>query len=218
MLSGVRAILLDLDGVLVDSRAATAEFFQRILEAHGYPVAPRRRCDALYSRPAIVALKELSGESDPGRLDDLVQAVSSEAYPVELVKTQEDTLANLRALSRHFRLGIVSSRTRAGIAEVLACHLDPELFEAVVGYEDTTQHKPDPAPLLKGMALLDVGPRVTVYVGDSDSDIVAARRAGAISVAYGPTAVEQADASIVALQELSALLIGANGMEGETHG
>ncbi len=50
--------------------------------------------------------------------------------------------------------------------------------------EDTTEHKPDPAPLLKGLEFLgDVPPAEAAYVGDSPFDVAAAKAAGITSVA-----------------------------------
>jgi phosphoglycolate phosphatase-like HAD superfamily hydrolase len=206
----LRAVLFDLDGVLVDSRRATAQFFQQILKAHGYPVPPRHRCDAVYHLPAITALAELCHERDPEQLSTLARAVSSEQYPLGLVEAEKDAASVLGQLANNYRLGIVSSRIRAGIVEVVGNLLDLEMFETIVGFEDTTRHKPHAAPLLEAMARLGVDSRETVYVGDSDSDVAAARDAGAFSVRYGPVAEEEeADASIGDLKELLAVLPGA---------
>src|SRR3712207_7613353 len=50
--------------------------------------------------------------------------------------------------------------------------------------EDTTEHKPDPEPLLKGLeALGNVPPEEAAYVGDSPFDVAAAKAAGITSVA-----------------------------------
>ena len=51
-------------------------------------------------------------------------------------------------------------------------------FDAIVTCEDTDRHKPDPAPVLHGLALLDADPRTTAYVGDSPYDVRAGRAAG----------------------------------------
>jgi len=50
--------------------------------------------------------------------------------------------------------------------------------------EDTTEHKPRPEPLLKGLELLGNVPRKqAAYVGDSPFDVAAAKAAGVRSVA-----------------------------------
>jgi HAD superfamily hydrolase (TIGR01509 family) len=202
----LRAVLLDLDGVLVDSRRATAEFFRGILSTHGYPVPSQDRCDTVYHLPAVAALAELGQERDPAQLAVLARAVAREAYPMEFLRLERDAAGMLMELAGRYRLGIVSSRLRAGIVDVIDAMLERQLFEVVIGFEDTEHHKPHPAPLVEAMARLNVAPRETVYVGDSDSDIIAAREAGTFSVRFGSGGAEEADVAITRLSELVAVL------------
>jgi pyrophosphatase PpaX len=59
-----------------------------------------------------------------------------------------------------------------------------DVFDVFVTMEDTTEHKPLPAPLLKGLELLgDVSPERAAYVGDAPFDVTAARDGGVMSVA-----------------------------------
>ena len=61
------------------------------------------------------------------------------------------------------------------------------LFDVVVGSDDTERHKPDPAPIVHALELLDAPPGDAVYVGDSPFDIRAAKAAGvhAVAVTWG---------------------------------
>ncbi|MCA1715858.1 MAG: HAD hydrolase-like protein [Actinobacteria bacterium] len=72
------------------------------------------------------------------------------------------------------------------LLEVYLRHND-ELHEGLIREfpnVDTTEHKPLPAPLLKGLELLgDVSPERAAYVGDAPFDVTAARDAGVMSVA-----------------------------------
>jgi pyrophosphatase PpaX len=53
-----------------------------------------------------------------------------------------------------------------------------------VTLEDTTEHKPHPEPLLRGLELLGSIPKErAAYVGDSPFDVEAAKAAGLTSVA-----------------------------------
>ena len=67
-----------------------------------------------------------------------------------------------------------------------------------VTMEDTTEHKPQPAPLLKGLEVLgDVPREEAAYVGDSPYDIEAARAAGvlAVGVSWGAFSREAVEAA-----------------------
>jgi pyrophosphatase PpaX len=58
------------------------------------------------------------------------------------------------------------------------------VVDLFVTMEDTTEHKPHPEPLLKGLELAgDVPKDKAVYVGDSPFDVKAAKAAGLRSVA-----------------------------------
>ena len=58
------------------------------------------------------------------------------------------------------------------------------VVDRFVTLEDTTEHKPHPEPLLRGLELLGGVPRdEAAYVGDSPFDVEAARAAGLTSVA-----------------------------------
>jgi pyrophosphatase PpaX len=58
------------------------------------------------------------------------------------------------------------------------------VVDRFVTMEETTEHKPHPEPLLKGLELLGGVPKEqAVYVGDSPFDVEAAKAAGLTSVA-----------------------------------
>jgi len=58
------------------------------------------------------------------------------------------------------------------------------VVDRFVTLEDTTQHKPHPEPLLRGLDLLGGVPKErAAYVGDSPFDVQAAKAAGLTSVA-----------------------------------
>ena len=52
----------------------------------------------------------------------------------------------------------------------------------MVCYHDTSRHKPDPDPILRGLELLGIQPQHAISVGDDPIDTVAAKSAGVFSV------------------------------------
>jgi pyrophosphatase PpaX len=93
------------------------------------------------------------------------------------------SLARLRDAG--LRLAVVTSKRRFSVE--MALDSFPELrdvFEVFVTMEDTSEHKPLPAPLLKGLELLgDVSPERAAYVGDAPFDVPLRPAAGVMSVA-----------------------------------
>ena len=95
----------------------------------------------------------------------------------------EDSLARLR--KGGVRVAVVTSKRCPSVE--MALDTFPGLGEVVdrfVTMEDTAEHKPHPAPLLKGLEFLgNVSPEEAAYVGDSPFDVAAAKAAGVKSVA-----------------------------------
>ena len=81
-------------------------------------------------------------------------------------------------------LGIVTSKISWGATEELESAGILHFFAAVVGCDDTEEHKPDPAPIFEAMhRLLVDDPAQVAMIGDSPADMFAARNAGCTSIA-----------------------------------
>jgi phosphoglycolate phosphatase len=89
-------------------------------------------------------------------------------------------------------LAIVSTKFRRRIAAILEREGLLQAFDAVVGGEDVSCHKPDPEGLSKVLRALGAVAQACVYVGDSAVDAEAARRAGVpfVAVLSGTTPCE----------------------------
>lgn len=88
--------------------------------------------------------------------------------------------------ARGTKLGVITSKPRlaqvadrySGASQDLHDVGIAELFDTVVGYEDTTSHKPLPEPVHLALANLSINPQDSVVVGDTPADIEAGRAAG----------------------------------------
>jgi phosphoglycolate phosphatase-like HAD superfamily hydrolase len=191
-------VLFDLDGTLIDLRAA-------YLRAH--QLAAR---DVLAVELEEARILELMATGVPIRthmalLDELAAEALVESFVAHYRREREGLarpfpgmtglLRDLR--NRGFRVAVVTSKLREDtIAELAATALD-ESVELVVAFEDTEQHKPAAAPHLE--ALRRLGATDGVGVGDLPGDVLSARRAGlaAIGVTWGygtETALREAGA------------------------
>jgi pyrophosphatase PpaX len=122
---------------------------------------------------------------DAERVDELVTVYRAHNEPLheELVCCPgiDRALERLHAEGR--RLGVVTAKRRVTV-ELAFEHVPlGHLFEAVVGGDETTRHKPDPEPLLLAAERLGASLADIVYVGDSPFDVRAAKAAGMGSVA-----------------------------------
>lgn len=97
-----------------------------------------------------------------------------------------DVLEGLRRLN--IQVGVITNRDREFFEHELAAVEDTgwtELFDVDVCGDDTPLRKPHPDQLLLAVKKLDYAPDPSVwYVGDSTTDVIAAKRAGMTSVFF----------------------------------
>lgn len=182
-----RYVFFDLDGTLVDSRAAVEACYRKVFaEQLHTPFSPENiRGEVFAMRP-----REVFGAFAPEKAEALYDAYQA-AYPLcaHHVKTFDDAAAlieRLRAAGR--KPGLVTNKgLERTLIDLDVAGIAPERFETIVTAEDTAERKPHPAPILLGMSRVGAAPADSVYVGDGPQDILAARAAGldCIALTYG---------------------------------
>jgi pyrophosphatase PpaX len=180
----LKAALFDFDGTLVDT---TDLIYQSMRHAAGEVLGREISREVLMAnvgQPLPRQMELLSAEHAEALLDSY--RLHNEENHDALIKefpSVEESLARLR--SAGIRVAVVTSKRRFSVDMALTTF--PGLGEVVdqwVTMEDTTEHKPRPEPLLKGLELLGNVPREqAAYVGDSPFDVAAAKAAGVESVA-----------------------------------
>src|SRR4051794_18182785 len=147
---------------------------------------------------------------DPARVDELVRVYRAHNEPlhdtISVCEGMDVVLDDLR--ERGHRLGVVTAKRRMTVDLAFARIPIEHLFETVVGGDETTEHKPHPAPLLLALERMGAAPADAAYVGDSPFDMQAAKAAGlcAIGVGWGrihePEKLTDADVVIHDAREL----------------
>ena len=178
------AALFDFDGTLVDT---TDLIYQSMRHATGEVLGREISRDVLMAnvgQPLPRQMELLSAEHAEALLDSY--RLHNEENHDALIREfpgVEESLARLKTAG--VRVGVVTSKRRFSVD--MALKKFPGLGDVVdqwVTMEDTTEHKPRPEPLLKGLELLGNVPREqAAYVGDSPFDVTAAKAAGVESVA-----------------------------------
>ena len=200
-LSGVQAVLLDMDGTLVNSDAAVERAWMtwaaeyRVdpdgvpLIAHGMPAlgnVRRLRPDLSQAEAAVAAQRQLELQYDavadvsaaPGAAE-LLGELDRLGLPWAVVTSADPTLARVR---------------------LAAARIRPALL---VTSEDVRAGKPDPEGYLLAARKLGADPGRCLVVEDAEAGVRAGRAAGATVVALKSV---PADIQIASLYELTALL------------
>ena len=203
----IKAVIFDIDGVLLDSHRANEAYYSGILARYGYPPVPEEELAYGHSHTLRESIAHLT-RAPEHVVDDLFERSRDLAgYPYELVRQPDGCIQALDALSQRYALGVVSSRIIEGITQYLDLTGTHAHFDAVVGYEDTERHKPHPEPLLLACERLGVTPGSSVYVGDAPSDLACARDAGAHFIAFGD-AISEAEHVVDCFADLEDVIRG----------
>ena len=126
-------------------------------------------------------------------------------YAVKKQKVAPDSKRIITKLDKKYKLGVVSGRVKEGIEEYFkACNIKKYL-SVCIGFEDYKRPKPSPEPLLIALKRLKVRPKETVYIGDADSDVKAARATKVKVIAF-PKKLKGANAHMTSFKQLPALL------------
>ena len=89
----------------------------------------------------------------------------------------------LTAVAPHYPIALVTTRSRAHIEAFLAEFEEiTAVFSTTIGAQDTRRLKPHPAPIQLAAQRLGIPPANCLMIGDTRMDVLAARRAGALSV------------------------------------
>jgi pyrophosphatase PpaX len=192
----IKAVIFDVDGVLIDSFEANLKFFQDLMIYAGYQPPTREQYLRMFHMNMMRVIQELvpDGTSeDHQRLWEMGRdrVVKHDSSLVKLPAGINEVIAEL---DKTFKLGIVTSRVKTGVFEHPELFKFKEYFKSVISYEDTDKHKPDPEPLLLAAQQLEVEPSECAYIGDTETDVVAAHAAGMKIVIYSDLQISGADA------------------------
>jgi len=179
-----KALLFDLDGVLIDSTPAVARVWSGWARERGFN--PAEVVQRAHGRPSLTTVRELLPNADHEKENREVER--REIEDLEGVVPLPGTSELLAALPSE-RWTIVTSCTRA-LAEgrLRAAGLPtPARF---VTSTDVVKGKPHPEPYLKAAGILGVDPRACVVVEDAPAGIRAGKAAGARVIGFPSTLVK----------------------------
>lgn len=176
----IKSVVFDIDGVLLDSFDSNLQFMSDVLEHFGYKRLSREEYQKVFHytfRDVITEFSELTSSEEINKIVEYGLAIYHSKGYNSLMKMPENAGEMIISLSKKYSLGIVTSRVRKG---VFIPQLLPykKYFQDYVCLEDTEKHKPDPEPLLLIAKKLAVHPNEAVYIGDAESDMLAAESAG----------------------------------------
>lgn len=171
-----RAVLFDLDGTLVDSLPLIVRTYRQVFAEMNIPWG-EGEVVKMIGLPLKVIGRHFAGPGND-RFEELYQHFYHRDHDL-YTKLFPGTLAMLEQLrAGGLKLGVVTSKGKPGTERTMAFTGLDSLLDVVVTAHDVARHKPEPEPLLKALDFLGTGAGHSLYVGDSEYDILTGRNAG----------------------------------------
>lgn len=181
----IRAVVFDMDGLLIDSETLVREGGIRAARAMGadLPISVTARMIGL---PMAECLDILAQHFGPGF--DMEAYLKQERREIEALFAEGVALkAGVVELLDHLdalRLprAVATSSSRDSVDAHLGAHKVLDRFDAIVSRESVRRHKPNPDPFLAAAAALNVPPEDCLALEDSHNGVRAAHAAGMMTI------------------------------------
>ena len=180
----IKAVIFDMDGVLIEAKEWHYEALNRALRLFGFEISRHDHLTTFDGLPTKRKLQMLSSVDNlPVRLHDFINDMK-QRYTMEIVNAQckprfnhEFALSKLHALG--YRMAVASNSVRNSIEVMMQRAELDRYLEFMISNQDVT--KPKPAPDMYNLAISKMGlqPTECLIVEDNENGIKAARASGA---------------------------------------
>ena len=183
------AILFDLDGTLIDTIELILSSARHAFEGWPRTMPTDEEWVRGIGTPLVQQLRAYAEtEDEVALLLDRYRRFQAEHHD-RLTRCYDDVPEVLATLAGNgHKLAIVTSKASPIAHQSLRFVGIDDYFPVVVGYDETTRHKPDPEPVRVALSRLGVSADQAVFVGDSPHDVQAGNAAGVVTIAalWGP--------------------------------
>ena len=206
-MNGVRAVLWDMDGTLIDSEEFHWISWRDTLAAEGISITHEQFLSSFGQRNDSILPRWLGKESTPERIDEIANA-KEELYRQLIRKHGISPLPGVEnwvhRLHEHGWLqAIASAAPRANIETILEALSAAHIFLGIVSAEDVHHGKPDPEVYLVAASRAGVSPDRCIVVEDAVAGVEGARRAGMKSIGVNRNGAQlPADIVVQSLEHL----------------
>jgi beta-phosphoglucomutase family hydrolase len=183
----IKAVIFDLDGVIVDSFYQSYLVKNKIFKKYGFAITFNEFMEYKGGRAREMlmgALKAHGKKVDISHLLEenekyLIKTFSKKAKPIP------GSIELIKQLKKNwFKIAVASGSQRKKIEAVLSTLKIERFFDSVVSGEDVKKSKPDPQIFLLVSKRLGIKPENCLVIEDSQAGIDAARKAGMKSIGF----------------------------------
>jgi len=180
----IKAIIFDMDGVLIDAKDWHYEALNRSLRLFGFEINRYDHLTTYDGLPTSKKLEMLSLQNGlPKKLHRFINQMKQQ-YTTDLVRSlcrprfkHEYALSKLKAAG--FRLGVASNSIRNSVELMMDNARLTKYLDFMLSNEDVQHPKPSPDIYLKAIEKLGLTPKECLIVEDNEHGIRAATASGA---------------------------------------
>ena len=180
----IKAIIFDLDGVLVDATQWHYRAMNKALALFGYTITSEEHHGSYNGLPTREKLKYLSKEKGlPEVLHDIIYTMKQK-YTQDMIEQfcrsdHEKHYMLMMLKKRGFRMAVCSNAISRTVEVILNKLEISHFFEFALSNQDITKPKPDPQIYLKAFDTLRLKPTECLIIEDAKPGIEAAEASGA---------------------------------------
>jgi beta-phosphoglucomutase len=195
----LKAVIFDMDGVLVDSMPYHADAWISVFKDAGFNISRENIYEMEGSNHIGVidlVFKKAGRMPEPSDFLKLTLKKQEIFSKINKVKVFDGIYECINSLKDKCLLGVASGSNRAVVIELIE-RFFPGAFSAIVTGNDVKEGKPSPEPYLKAVEMLKVNKNECIAVENAPLGVESAKRAGlyciAIPTYVGPELLKEAD-------------------------
>ncbi|HLA38059.1 MAG TPA: HAD family phosphatase [Candidatus Brocadiales bacterium] len=214
-LNNLKAVLLDMDGVVVDGMPFHLRAWKEAFSAVGIEVTDidiyrREGMDGLETVQEISREKRVTLTPEvQRRVNESKDRMLNEIFQVRFIPGSLELIQKLKA--RGLRLALVTGTRGEVVSRIFKEGLNPPEadFDVVITAESVERKKPAPDPYLKAVEMLGLRKEECLVIENAPAGITSAKRAGlrclAITTSLPASYLKEADAVLAGLEDVAKL-------------
>ena len=180
----IKAILFDMDGVLIDAKEWHYEALNKALKLFGYEINRYEHLSSYDGLPTKVKLERLTSEKGlPKYLHSFINEMKQK-YTMDITHNycrprfnHEYALSKLK--SEGYKLAVCSNSIKNTINIMMNMSALDKYLDLKLSNEDVKESKPDPEIYIKAMEKLNLPAKECLIIEDNENGIKAAKSSGA---------------------------------------
>jgi len=198
----VKCLLFDFDLTLADSSQGIIKCVNFALSELNYKIPDDYSIKRTIGMKLEEVFKILTGNNYINETEKFKKLFIAEADRImsDFTFMFEDVFETVEYLkNKNLKLGIISTKFRYRINNILQKKKLNAYFDVIIGGEDVANHKPHPEGLLKALKILGLAGNDVFYIGDSLTDQTTAEKAKVkfIAALTGTTKKKEFDKTFV---------------------